>query len=121
MAVETVDLATDAVRELNQHLHDLDREPAPLAGDQPQRRPRGRGRDRRRREVEIDGHVGYYCAGMNKLATVRVAGQRRPGAAENMMSGALVVEGDASQSAAATAGAAWWSSRAAPRRAAASR
>ena len=28
-------------------------------------------------EVEIDGHVGYYCAGMNKLATVRVAGQRR--------------------------------------------
>src|SRR3712207_7213941 len=25
-------------------------------------------------EVEIEGHAGYYCAGMNKLATVRVHG-----------------------------------------------
>ena len=25
-------------------------------------------------EVEIEGHVGYYCAGMNKQATVRVHG-----------------------------------------------
>ena len=38
-------------------------------------------------EVEIDGHVGYYCAGMNKLATVRVHGNAGTGLAENMMSG----------------------------------
>ena len=30
---------------------------------------------------EIDGHVGYYCAGMNKLATVRVHGNAGPGLA----------------------------------------
>ena len=30
-------------------------------------------------EVEIDGHVGYYCAGMNKRATVRVRGNAAPG------------------------------------------
>ncbi|HEY2260570.1 MAG TPA: hypothetical protein VGH45_12690 [Solirubrobacteraceae bacterium] len=54
-------------------------------------------------EVEIDGHVGYYCAGMNKLADVRIRGNCGVGVAENMMSGAVVVEGSASQSAGATA------------------
>ena len=53
-------------------------------------------------EVEIDGHVGYYCAGMNKRATVRVHGNAGPGLAENVMSGRVVVDGNASQSAAAT-------------------
>ena len=53
-------------------------------------------------EVEIDGHVGYYCAGMNKLATVRVLGNAGPGVAENIMSGTVIVEGDASQYAAAS-------------------
>jgi glutamate synthase domain-containing protein 3 len=53
-------------------------------------------------EVEIDGHVGYYCAGMNKLARVRVHGNAGPGVAENMMSGTVVVDGSASQSAGAT-------------------
>ena len=53
-------------------------------------------------EVEIDGHVGYYCAGMNKLATVRVHGNCGTGVAENMMSGTVVVDGNASQSAGAT-------------------
>ena len=38
-------------------------------------------------EVEIEGHVGYYCAGMNKHATVRVRGNCGVGVAENMMSG----------------------------------
>jgi glutamate synthase domain-containing protein 3 len=38
--------------------------------------------------VEIDGHVGYYCAGMNKQANVRDQRQCRQGVAENMMSGA---------------------------------
>ena len=53
-------------------------------------------------EVEIEGHAGYYCAGMNKQATVRVHGNVGTGAAENMMSGQVIVDGSASQSAGAT-------------------
>jgi glutamate synthase domain-containing protein 3 len=53
-------------------------------------------------EVEIDGHVGYYCAGMNQHATVRVRGSAGTGVGENVMSGTVVVDGDASASAAAT-------------------
>lgn len=39
---------------------------------------------------------------MNKQATIRVTGSVGPGAAENMMSGRIIVEGDASQYAGAT-------------------
>jgi glutamate synthase domain-containing protein 3 len=103
VAVETVDLATTTVRELNQRLHDLD----------PESHSRWRVANPNGAHalavgldspavVEIDGHVGYYCAGMNKAASVRVLGNCGPGAAENIMSGELVVEGDASQSAAAS-------------------
>ncbi len=104
-AVEVVDLATTPLRELNQRLHDL-------AGD-PSGRPHWRvlnpngahaiacGLDAEV-EVEIDGHAGYYCAGMNKLATVLVHGNAGTGLAENMMSGLVVVDGNASQSAGAT-------------------
>jgi len=53
--------------------------------------------------VEIEGHVGYYCAGMNKSATIIVHGNAGVGVAENMMSGMVHVKGDASQSAGATA------------------
>jgi glutamate synthase domain-containing protein 3 len=53
--------------------------------------------------VEIDGHVGYYCAGMNQRATVVVHGNVATGVAENMMSGFVHVRGDASQSAGASA------------------
>lgn len=52
--------------------------------------------------VEIDGPVGYYCAGMNKHGTVIVRGNAGTGVAENMMSGTVRVTGDASQSAGAT-------------------
>lgn len=52
--------------------------------------------------VEIEGHVGYYCAGMNKQATVLVRGNAGQGLAENMMSGEVRVTGDASQAAGAT-------------------
>ena len=38
-------------------------------------------------EVDVDGHAGYYCAGMNKQATVRVHGNAGVGVAENIMSG----------------------------------
>jgi methylamine---glutamate N-methyltransferase subunit B len=105
-AVEVVDLASIPLRELNQRLHDL-------AGGVPGSRrwrvlnPNGAhamacGLDAAI-EVEIDGHVGYYCAAMNKLATVRVHGNAGPGLAENLTSGTVVVDGNASQSAAATA------------------
>jgi glutamate synthase domain-containing protein 3 len=53
-------------------------------------------------EVEIDGHVGYYCAGMNKDATVVINGNAGQGVAENMMSGKVAVKGDVSQAAGAT-------------------
>jgi glutamate synthase domain-containing protein 3 len=52
--------------------------------------------------VEIDGHVGYYCAGMNSEASVLVKGNAGVGVAENMMSGEVRVQGDASQAAGAT-------------------
>ncbi|MGQ4599793.1 GltB/FmdC/FwdC-like GXGXG domain-containing protein [Nocardia sp. R6R-6] len=54
-------------------------------------------------EVAIEGHVGYYCAGMNQRASVTVHGSAGVGVAENMMSGTVRVTGDASQSAGATA------------------
>ncbi len=53
-------------------------------------------------QVEIDGPVGYYCAGMNKHGSVTVHGNAGTGVAENMMSGTVRVMGDASQSAGAT-------------------
>ena len=52
--------------------------------------------------VRIEGHVGYYCAGMNQQADVVVCGNAGVGLAENMMSGSVRIEGDASQSAGAT-------------------
>ena len=53
-------------------------------------------------EIIVKGSTGYYCAGMNQGATIRVEGSVGPGVAENMMSGSVVVEGDASQYAGAT-------------------
>jgi methylamine---glutamate N-methyltransferase subunit B len=53
-------------------------------------------------DVTIDGHVGYYCAGMNKGARVRIRGNAGVGLAENQMSGTVIVEGNASQAAGAT-------------------
>ena len=58
--------------------------------------------------VEIDGHVGYYCAGMNKQATVIVNGNAGPGVAENMMSGKVHVKGDAARRPAPPAAAGCW-------------
>jgi methylamine---glutamate N-methyltransferase subunit B len=105
-AVEVVDLVVTPLRELNQRLHEAARD-----GVGPRRwrivNPNGAhavtaGLDGRL-EVEIDGHVGYYCAGMNKLATVHVHGNAGTGVAENMVSGRVVVDGNASQSAGASA------------------
>jgi methylamine---glutamate N-methyltransferase subunit B len=105
-ALEVVDLTETPLRELNARLHaaaqEIDR--APLRWRV--RNPGGRhaiavGLDAPF-EVEVDGHVGYYCAGMNQQAAVRVHGNCGVGVAENIMSGSVTVEGNASQSAAAT-------------------
>ncbi len=53
-------------------------------------------------EVTIEGHVGFFCAGMNKEAEVKVIGHAGVGLAENMMSGRVQVTGNASESAGAT-------------------
>ncbi len=103
LAVESVDLESSSVRDLNRRLHAVGPE-MPLRWRVSH--PNGAhslavGLDAEV-EVEIDGHVGYYCAGMNKLATVRVRGNAGPGVAENMMSGQVIVDGDASQYAGAT-------------------
>ena len=38
-------------------------------------------------DIEVEGHAGYYAAGMNKQARVTIHGNAGPGVAENMMSG----------------------------------
>lgn len=53
--------------------------------------------------VNIQGHAGYYCGGMNQEASITVEGNAGTGVAENMMSGTVRVRGDVSQSAGATA------------------
>ncbi len=53
-------------------------------------------------DVRIDGHAGYYCAGMNQHARVTVSGNAGTGCAENIMSGEVRVRGDVSQSLAAS-------------------
>jgi glutamate synthase domain-containing protein 3 len=98
----SVDLSVETVRSLNQRLHD-DRSPQLMRVLNPSgKHAIAVGLDGPQ-EIEIEGHVGYYCAGMNKQATVRIRGNCGVGVAENMMSGAVIVEGSASQSAGATA------------------
>ena len=38
-------------------------------------------------KVTVEGHVGFYCGGMNKQAEITVKGHAGPGVGENMMSG----------------------------------
>jgi glutamate synthase domain-containing protein 3 len=106
VAVETFDLASTPRRELNARLHALAAQADPQPSHWRVVNPSGAhalavGLDAPV-VVEIDGHVGYYCAGMNKQATVRVHGNAGVGVAENIMSGTVIVEGNASQSAGAT-------------------
>ena len=53
-------------------------------------------------DITVRGSTGYYCGGMNKQATIRSVGSAGPGVAENMMSGTVIIDGDASQYAGAT-------------------
>ncbi|MDA1085688.1 MAG: hypothetical protein O2901_01555 [Verrucomicrobia bacterium] len=73
---QTIDLSVVSVRDVNQRLHDL------RAGDPCERlritHPRGAHAIacgmKIAAEIEIDGHAGYYCAGMNQLARITVNG-----------------------------------------------
>lgn len=95
-----IDLAKHPVRALNQSLHDSPR------GRWQVLHPDGRhciaaGVDAPV-EIGIEGHVGYYCAGMNKQAVVTINGSAGPGVAENMMSGSVRVRGNVSHCAGAS-------------------
>jgi glutamate synthase domain-containing protein 3 len=102
--LKTVDLSKTSVRKLNQTLHDLSAQTKHKHWRILE--PRGAHAIACGLNlpvtVEIAGHAGYYCAGMNQLATVIIDGNTGVGVAENMMSGFVHVKGNASQSAGAT-------------------
>lgn len=95
------DLSDSTVRALNQHLH------GEVTGKVNVSNPGGKHSvavgATAAHEVEVNGNVGYYCAGMNCEATITVNGHAGSGLAENMMSGRVNVTGNASQYCAATA------------------
>jgi glutamate synthase domain-containing protein 3 len=100
----TVDISATSVRELNERLHKL---PADTnEGAWCIVNPKGAHALAVGLtvpiEVTIEGHAGYYCAGMNKAASVTVNGHAGQGLAENIMSGEVRVKGNASQCAAAS-------------------
>ncbi len=100
----TVDLSQTALRELHDELHALSPETNRTLWHLVN--PRGRHAVavglNAPISVTVDGHVGYYAAGMNALAHVVINGNAGPGVAENMMSGEVRVRGDASMAAGAT-------------------
>lgn len=100
--MNTIDLSSTSVRELNQALH------GQVQGSEWQvSHPDGKHNlavgINQAVTVDIDGHAGYYCAGMNQHANITVHGNVGVGVAENMMSGSVRVKGSASQAAGATA------------------
>jgi glutamate synthase domain-containing protein 3 len=102
--MSTFDLATAPLRELNAALHSLNGQSNDTHWEV--RNPLGKhaiavGIDAPV-TIEIDGHVGYYCGGMNKQAKIMIAGNAGVGVGENMMSGEIHIKGDASQAAGAT-------------------
>lgn len=99
-----IDLDHSSVRDLNQRLHDLG-----AGADEVRWRvtnPKGRHAlavgVRAPVEILIDGHVGYYCGGMNDGATITVNGHCGRGIGENIMSGMIRVKGNASEAAGAS-------------------
>jgi glutamate synthase domain-containing protein 3 len=100
----TIDLNQTTVRDLNDKLHRL----GPDAGAQAWRvlNPAGKhaiaaGLDAPV-EIEVMGHVGYYCGGMNKAAHITVKGRGGKALGENIMSGSIRVTGGTSDAAGAS-------------------
>jgi len=99
-----LNLATLSLRDANKRLHAITHESNDLSWQLTN--PRGAhaiaaGLDAPL-SLTIDGHVGFYCGGMNKQAEITIRGHAGPGVAENMMSGMVRVTGNASQSAGAS-------------------
>ncbi len=102
--MQTFDLAARGLRDLNQTLHSLQGTTNQTAWEIVNTRGSHSiavGVDAPL-DITVHGTTGYYCAGMNKQATIRIKGNAGPGVAENMMSGAVIIDGDASQYAGAT-------------------
>ncbi len=97
------DLAATSLRDVNSQLH----APALAATQVTIKNPAGKHSVavglNKPMSVTIDGHVGYYAAGMNQQADVVINGNAGVGVGENMMSGSVWVKGSVSQSAGATA------------------
>jgi methylamine---glutamate N-methyltransferase subunit B len=99
-----MDLAKVSLREANQRLHGITQGSNDL--DWRLTNPQGAhaiaaGLDAPL-SLTVDGHVGFYCGGMNKQAEITINGHAGPGVGENMMSGVIRVTGNASQSAGAS-------------------
>jgi glutamate synthase domain-containing protein 3 len=103
-ATTVFDVGEHGVRQLNQLLHGA-RQPGDLRTVEVHR-PMGRHNvavgARFPVSVDVHGHVGYYAAGMNQLASVRIRGNAGKGLAENIMSGEVRIDGSASDSVAAS-------------------
>jgi len=99
--MQTIDLASQGIRDLNQLLHKLDTREDILVTNPGGKHSVAVGA-MVAVTVKVQGHVGYYCAGMNADAEIIIDGNAGPGLAENMMSGIVRVSGDASQYCAAT-------------------
>jgi glutamate synthase domain-containing protein 3 len=97
------DLGDAGVRDLNSALHNDDAVGQAFTVDNPGGKHNVAAGAMHECDIEIHGHVGYYCAGMNKNANIRINGNAGPGLAENMMSGSVRVSGNASQYCGATA------------------
>ncbi|MFU8926117.1 protein glxC [Acinetobacter puyangensis] len=101
----TYDLSKDSIRELNQALHtaEIVEQVKQWTVSNPDGQHNIAVGINAPVAVDIQGHAGYYCAGMNQQADIVVHGNVGVGVAENMMSGSVRIKGSASQAAGATA------------------
>jgi glutamate synthase domain-containing protein 3 len=102
------DLATRPVRELNQFLHDLARQPGAITARPAVRISNPAGHHsiavglQTPMQIDVLGDGGYFLAGMNQHADVIVHGNVGWSVAENIMSGSVRVRGCASECAGAS-------------------
>ncbi|TFZ33041.1 protein glxC, partial [Pseudomonas syringae] len=97
--MKSVDLSSATVRDLNQALHDQvkalqDREWLVTHPDGAHNLAVG---VNEAISLAIQGHAGYYCAGMNQKASLPVHANVGVGCAEHTSAGAVRVKGIASQ------------------------
>ena len=100
--MQTIDLKDASVHELNQALHRESAAGAEIRVTNPGGKHSVAVGAMHAGNITVDGHVGYYCGGMNQHASITVNGNAGSGCAENIMSGMVLVKGNASQYCAAT-------------------